>query len=78
MVRDVTPETAIWNIEFARGMMLARGLGTDIQHKCLIDSIEVLKQLVAGVQKMRDNNDCGGDGWWAGWDEIETTFDESR
>lgn len=73
-----SPETAIENIEFARGIMEVAGVGTDLQHECLADSVAVLRRLVEGVQKMRDNRDCGGDGWWAGWETVESTFGESR
>ena len=40
-----------------------------------IESLEAeMKELQDGAEKMLNNEDCGGDGWWDGWKAIKSTI----
>ena len=69
-----TARTAIENFAFALGMLEAGNMLSNSQRDCLKESLEMLRQLVEGAEKMQLNHDCGGDGWWAGWNAIEKTL----
>lgn len=69
-----TAKTAIENIAFAFGMLEGGNMLTSNQRKCLIESLQMLRHLVRGAEKMQLNRECGGDGWWEGWQAIEETL----
>lgn len=72
--QDETARTAIENFAFALGMLEGGNMLSNSQRDCLESSLEILRNLVAGAEKMQLNYDCGGDGWWDGWRAIEKTL----
>ena len=36
--------------------------------------LEPFKQLLAGALQMAEHEDAGGDGWWAGWDQVRAAI----
>lgn len=36
------------------------------------------EEFLKATELMLANEDCGGDGWWAGWDAIKRAYSKSR
>ena len=49
---------------------LSREISEEIERACGI-SVESAPDYAAGVEQMLLNEQCGGDGWWAGWDMVK-------
>jgi len=72
--KNETARTAIENFAFAIGMLEGGNMLSNSQRDCLMDSLKILRHLVAGAEKMQLNHECGGDGWWDGWKAIAETL----
>jgi hypothetical protein len=72
--QNETARTAVENFAFAVGMLEGGNMLSSSQRDCLMESLKILRHLVAGAEKMQLNRECGGDGWWDGWKLIEQTL----